>query len=300
MQRRRTPTNGVCGGGVNALLCQNASVGWRLLVEEPRLLNSPIRRIAHLAVSLLTLLTLTGCLSAPAGSGFGAGARWPDAAELADAARSAATDPLTWVPVAAAAAVAVTGVDDDWTEDAIENAPLFGDDAAGVSDDIRDGLGGLYVVTALIAPSDNAGSKLRGLGVGLASFVVESGITEGLKEAVGRDRPNGKNDRSFPSGHSVNSAARAALIARNLDAMDMPHWTRRSLQGAAYTTAALGSYARVEASKHHVSDVLVGYALGNFVARFMTEAFLGSSSNGQVALQPLDGGGAITLTLPLR
>lgn len=252
------------------------------------------------ALVLGSAFLVTGCLSAPEGSGFGAGARWPDGSDLAQAARSAASDPLTWAPALAAVAVVATGVDDDWTDDAIDDAPLFGDDASGVSDDIRDGLGAVYVVTALLAPSDGATSKWHGLGVGLASFAVESAVTEGLKEVTNRERPNGKNDRSLPSGHALNSAARAALIARNLDAMDMPLWARRTLKGAAHGSAALGSYARVEASKHHVSDVLVGYALGNFVARFMTEAFLGPAPAGHLAVRPLDGGGAITLTVPVR
>ncbi len=91
-------------------------------------------------------------------------------------------------------------------------------------------------------------------------------ITEGLKSATNRTRPNGENDRSLPSGH-------ASTIA-----------TAR---------------ARIETGKHHPSDVLLGAVLGNFVAVFTTRTFLHAvlGKRAAVNMAPLSGGGVMIFGL---
>ena len=59
--------------------------------------------------------------------------------------------------------------------------------------------------------------------------------------------------------------------------------------------------ARVEAGKHHLSDVMVGYALGNFIANFMQEAFLeGNNTGAHISFAPVEQGGVFTLSLPVH
>ena len=68
-----------------------------------------------------------------------------------------------------------------------------------------------------------------------------------------------------------------------------------------YGMAGGTAWARVEAEKHHATDVLVGYALGHFVARCMHNAFLQPRAT-PMSLQftpHAGGGGAITLRFPL-
>ena len=105
----------------------------------------------------------------------------------------------------------------------------------------------------------------------------------------------------MPSGHASKAASRTAMARYNLTHIDMPLWSKHSLDWALHGVAIGAGLARVEAGKHHLSDVMVGYALGNFIARFMHEAFLvGHTAGAQIAFIPVEQGGAFTLTVPLR
>ena len=256
------------------------------------------RRRLRVSGALCAILLMSGCVS---GGNWGEGARWPSGANLVAAAKSAATDPNTWVPLATAGVLLAADVDEKWSRDLAEDQKIFGGDAEDTSDDLRDVATGAYVLTALLAPSDYFGDKARGLSVGAATMVVDGVLTTALKEAVGRERPDGSNDKSMPSGHASKAASRTAMAIRNLDAFDMPDWSRGlatwSLRGLALGTGL----ARVEAEKHHLSDVLVGYAVGQFVAHFMYEAFFEGEADGpQITFAPVPGGGgAMTLTVPL-
>lgn len=256
-------------------------------------------RAARAFSALVMVSVIAGCAGNPPDNSWGGNARWPTGEHLGAALKSAALDPVSWGPLAGAALLSAGDLDDDITEWAMDETPLFGGDALGRSDDLRDLLGAGYVITALLAPSDSFEDKARGLGVGLLSFALEGVVSEGLKDVTGRERPNGSNDRSFPSGHATNSAARAHLIRRNLAAIEMPGWARTGLNATAYTMAASGSFARVEGGKHHMSDVLAGFALGNFIARFVSEAFLPDESGVLLRATPLSGGAAMSITLPL-
>jgi hypothetical protein len=50
----------------------------------------------------------------------------------------------------------------------------------------------------------------------------------------------------------------------------------------------------VEAGAHYPSDVLVAMALGNFFARFATDAFLGSDGRESIAITATDGGALVS------
>ena len=62
-------------------------------------------------------------------------------------------------------------------------------------------------------------------------------------------------------------------------------------------------WARVEAEKHYPSDVLAGYAIGHFIARFMYHAFLTEGDQVpsiQISAAPLPGGAFLALTVTLE
>ena len=243
-------------------------------------------------------LLMGGCVS---GGQWGSEVHWPSGSNLASAAKEAATAPGTWVPLVAAGALIAADVDHDWSEDLAEDQPLFGDDAEDVSHDLRDIATGAYLVTALLAPSDSITDKGRGLLVGAGTMVADGVLSKYMKTSIGRERPDGSNERSMPSGHASKAASRTAMAMWNLQAMDMPEWSRTASVWALHGVAVGTGLARVEAQKHYLSDVLVGYALGQFVARFMNEAFMTSDAHApRISFAPVERGGAFTVTLPLR
>ena len=232
----------------------------------------------------------------------GAAAGWPDGGRLASAAVNAVRDPNTWIPAAGALIFGLTDLDDEVSEYAIDHAPVFGSDAGSASDDLRDIAVASYVLTALVAPSDSTGSRATGFLVGGATLMADRVLVDGLKRATDRERPDGSNNRSWPSGHTSLAATSASMAAGNLAYVDMPAWARVTANVGLFGTAAATGWARVEAGKHFPSDVLAGYALGSFLARFAYGAFLESGEASpplSISLAPLPGGGVIAVSMPV-
>lgn len=252
--------------------------------------------MARIVCLIVCVSVLSGCITS--GGTHGVNPRWPGASEAWQAARTAATEPGTWVPIAAAGLLTIDNVDGRLTDWAIDHQPLFGDDADGVSNDLQRATTALWLTTALVAPSDSFGDKLAGVGAGFAAVALEGAVITGLKDAVGRERPNGQNDLSFPSGHAGRTQALATMTAYNVNSMDLSEPARLGLIAGSQLLAAGTAWARVEAGKHHVSDVLVGSAIGHFMAAFVREAFFtGDTSAIAFSYEALDGGGAVTLSL---
>jgi membrane-associated phospholipid phosphatase len=113
----------------------------------------------------------------------------------------------------------------------------------------------------------------------LDAFLVNGAYTSVLKVAVGRERPNGQDEKSFPSGHTSNAFALAAVVERHYG------W-KAGLP--AYAVASAVAVSRLQRNKHYVSDVLAGATLGYIVGRTVARV------NGQ----PLEGpkGPQVTLT----
>lgn len=252
---------------------------------------------AGVLVCLLALPWLGGCAGAQTTPSWGA--RWPDGADLREAALGAATAPQTWAPLVGAAVISIGDVDEDLSDWAADEQPLFGSDAGAWSDDLRSASRAAWLLSALTARSEALTAKAGGVLVGLGTFAVEDVLTDTVKDASGRERPDGSDDRSFSSGHAATAATATTLARRNLRHRDLPGWLDVSLDVGLYGLAAGTAWARVEARKHHVSDVLAGYALGHFVAAFMDEAFMRSPLAGaRVTYQGMGRGGALTITLP--
>ena len=246
-----------------------------------------MRPIRIRLIGIAALAALAGCASSPP--------------RLGDAALAAAKSPRTWVPLAGAAVLSVGDLDDSVSEWAADERPLFGSNAAGVSDDLRDIAFAGFLVTALAVPTDDPAERLRRLGWGLAAIAAQGGAVEELKDSVGRQRPDGSNDRGFPSGHAGIASSAATLGQRNLSSLPLgPHW--RGAASLGFDALAAGTaWARVEAEKHHAVDVLAGYAIGHFVAAFVSEAFIVPQlPAAELTFQGFEQGGVLRLTLPLR
>ena len=258
------------------------------------------RRGLRGAVAFSILALCTGCATTTTKGSWGGAAHWPTGQDLKHAAGRALKDPHTWAPLAGAALLAIGDADDSLSRWAADKTPLFGSDAEDASDTLRAVSRGAYLVTALAAPRPSLPDKLKGLAVGAGAVTLNREITVAMKSLVGRERPNGQNDKSFPSGHASESSTAATLAVRNLAYLPLPDWADGTLTVGFYAIAGGTAWARVEAEQHHVSDVLVGYSLGHFIATFMHEAFLEAGvEQVLVGFTPMGGGGALTVRLPL-
>jgi membrane-associated phospholipid phosphatase len=260
---------------------------------------------------LLLALFAGGCATHPTKGNWGERATLtPGWERIGAAARNAASDPKTWVPALGAAVFLLGDLDEQVSDWAIRETPLFGsqEDAAEAADDLRQLTGAATLITALGAASGEVGgdgaeawlaNKGRGIALDLAAIGVNDLLTNGLKDLTGRERPNGLTETSFPSGHASQSAVRATLASRNLQYLEMPDWTRTSLDVGLYSLAAATAWARVESAHHYPSDVLAGFALGHFVAAFVNDAFMGEvgAAGASIALQALPGGAELVLRL---
>jgi len=264
---------------------------------------------------LRTVILSTVCLLASGCATLPDGTRWGESATLTPgwerverAALAAAKSPWVWGPLAGAAVLQIDSWDDDVSEWARDETPVFGsvNSAEDWSDGLRDAAVVGYGASVIAAPSGTPGgdwivAKAQGAAVGVGAFVATSWVTSGLKSLTSRERPNGADDRSFPSGHASSAAVFDTLTVRNLQAVDLSPGLRTTLTISAGAVTAGTAWARVEAGEHYPSDVLVGVALGNFMGAFFTEAFLGSvrHSGAQVALsaEPVRGGAGLRLDM---
>ncbi|QGN54783.1 phosphatase PAP2 family protein [Novosphingobium sp. Gsoil 351] len=89
-----------------------------------------------------------------------------------------------------------------------------------------------------------------------------AGLTAtGLKELFPERRPDGSNNRSFPSGHTaVGFAAAASIYEREGPGIGIP----------AFAAASFVGLARVEADKHHWYDCAVGAGIGTAAGLLIT------------------------------
>jgi len=257
----------------------------------------------RLMIPLLLAILSTGCTNLPEKGHWGASAGWPDGERLASAAGKAARNPNTWVPAAGALLFGATNLDNKVSDDATDHAPVFGAHADSASDTLRDISIASYLLTAMLVPSDSLKSRASGLLVGGSTLLADRLLVDGLKTTTARKRPDGSNNSSFPSGHTSLASVSVNMAVGNLAYVDMPDWARLTSSAALYGTAAATGWARVEAGKHYPADVLAGYAIGSFLARFAYHAFLESGDITQpvsIHATPLPGGAIVSLNLPLR
>jgi hypothetical protein len=104
--------------------------------------------------------------------------------------------------------------------------------------------------------------KLSHLGMDLlrAQALTEMMI-EPIKLVARRERPDGSNHMSFPSGHAAITFAAAAVIERHLG------WKNSII---AYGIASYVATSRLHDNQHYLSDVVFGAAVGSIAGRTVT------------------------------
>lgn len=238
------------------------------------------RASAGLVVVVSWFLALTSCAATPVPGEPPQSSWWPGWQDLGAAAVQAARSPATWGPLLGAGLLQIGDADEELSDWAADETPLFGSNEAAdtASDVLRWTAAGGYGMSVLTGSDardrDERPGRVRTLAVGAASAAVNVGITQGLKRATGRERPDASDHRSFPSQHASDSALFATLGIREIEAL-MPASRRREvLRWGFGGMAAAAAWARVEARKHFPSDALAGAALGHFVGALFHSAFL--------------------------
>jgi len=246
-------------------------------------LKKQLKFINFLFAVMICATVLQGC------STLGNGRKWgqdatltPGWEKIKSSTINAVKDPETWAPIAGALALQINHMDQRISERASKNTPVFGSGkkADEWSTNLERGSAVIYLASVLATASGDETSewyknKAKGLTIGLASCGITSGLTLSLKTAVGRARPTGSADDSFPSGHESCTAVFTTLTRRNLDYIPISQRSRLFADIGIAGLIAGTAWGRVEAKAHYPSDVLVGYALGHFISSVINDSFLG-------------------------
>ncbi|HEY7096961.1 MAG TPA: phosphatase PAP2 family protein [Terriglobales bacterium] len=155
---------------------------------------------------------------------------------------------------------ASTGVISIWDDDIQEHFSV--QDGSSTVGEVGSALGGLYVVGPvvgglLIAGHRSKNDRFHSFTYSLAQgTVLDQGLNQGMKFAIGRTRPDGSDNQSFPSGHASTSFMIATVVQRYYG------WKAGIL---GYGVASFISVARMRDNKHWASDVTAGATLGYIV-----------------------------------
>ena len=120
-------------------------------------------------------------------------------------------------------------------------------------------LGGSFIQVGGALAAYGFGAMLDRPGVaGLGRDLIRAqllaiSVTQPLKHLVGRQRPDGSNHRSFPSGHASGTFATATVLLNRYG------WKTGV---PAYAVASYVAASRLSENKHFLSDVLFGAIVG--------------------------------------
>lgn len=110
-------------------------------------------------------------------------------------------------------------------------------------------------------------------------------MVQALKHTTRRERPDGSNNTSFPSGHSASAFATATVLQRHYG------W---KVGAPAYALGGYVALARMAWNRHHASDVVMGAGFGIASARTVTMSM--AKSRFSVGVRPEVGGASVNFT----
>jgi membrane-associated phospholipid phosphatase len=146
-------------------------------------------------------------------------------------------------------------------------------------------LGGAVGTYALSRAIGNPRAALLGVDL-VRGQIVNAVLTEGIKFAVDRQRPDGGHF-SFPSGHTSSAFTTATVLERRFGLkVGIP----------AFAAAAFVGGSRLQANQHYLSDVAFGAAIGIVSGRSAT---VGHGS-GTFAMSPLVAPATVGLAFTYR
>jgi hypothetical protein len=187
---------------------------------------------------------------------------------------NAATDPVTWAPLVTGAVLDSTSWDDDLTDSIYEE----NEDDRTFSEDDADSLRTFTTVitySTAIFVDENLSTKAKRVAVQTAALYAGRASVTAMNN-YDHTAPNGYYTDALGSNHAVTPFASAALTRRNLEGIDIPMWSKYSINTVSYLAATGSAYERVEQGLHSVADQMYSISAGNFIALFINDAFMES------------------------
>jgi membrane-associated phospholipid phosphatase len=167
-------------------------------------------------------------------------------------------------------------IHEDWSDEAF--AP--GDLAGNILTHLALG-GGSYLVGRV---SGHDGVARLGTDLIRAQLLAQA-VTQAAKFATNRDRPDGSNDHSLPSGHTAAAFATAGVVQRHYG------WKAGI---PAYAVASYIGASRMATNRHYLSDVLLGAGIGIAAAHTVTIDV--GAEKFDLGVAPTIGGATLTFT----
>jgi membrane-associated phospholipid phosphatase len=115
--------------------------------------------------------------------------------------------------------------------------------------------------------------------------ILSQVLVQTVKYTVRRERPDGSNNKSFPSGHSASAFATATVLQRHYG------W---KVGVPAYALGGYIALARMAWNRHHATDVVMGAGFGIASARTVTMSL--AKTKFSVGVQPTTGGASLNFT----
>ena len=202
--------------------------------------------------------------------------------------KKAAFEKNVWLPSSGALLIFLTGQDGAISDWASQKRPLFNtkQNAANYSDAVAFYyLPAVNLITKGVSQFQNKHNP--NLLVHYSSFLMAPALTylvnRVLKDSTGRMRPDSSNDLSFPSAH----ASLSSSLNEEFYHSGKLVYSEGVTNGIyAFNEVMVGSvaWARLEARRHHITDVLVGYSLGKFLSHFFHAYFFNEDEQVKLTL----------------
>ena len=150
----------------------------------------------------------------------------------------------------------------------------------------------VFALKALGVESESSWKRM-GINVG-ASYVLSAGVAWVLKHTVKEERPDGTDDRAFPSGHSTIAFAGAHALHKEYG--HLSPW----ISVAGYTVATFTAVDRVARNRQHWYDAVAGAAigiLGTEAAYWLCDKITGWNEKGNYRVGVSPGGISLAIGL---
>jgi hypothetical protein len=152
--------------------------------------------------------------------------------------------------IGSAGALAIAPADQEISRAMYDHAPEIGDAGQILGGVVTGGFVGGSVLAGFFTKSEHFRSFSYTLAEAYATNVI---LTQGLKYATHRMRPDGSASTSFPSGHTSDSFAVATVVSS---------YYGKKWGIPLYVFAGLVGVSRIEQGRHWPSDAVAGAALG--------------------------------------
>jgi membrane-associated phospholipid phosphatase len=182
--------------------------------------------------------------------------------------------------IGSAAALAIAPADQEISRSMVNHAREFGSAGDMLGSIIPASITGGAFFASRLTKNDH----FRAFGYTVAQAYLTNGIlTQGLKYATHRMRPDGSDSKSFPSGHT-SSAFTVATVVTN--------YYGKKWGIPLYVFAGLVGASRIEKGQHWPSDVIAGAALGYISGRTAilgTKREISSHRTARLMIMPIFG-----------